>query len=248
MNDKDDTNNPYHEHAQATTIIVREKIVEDNVNEPSLEDPLGECFAQFGYDLDLDLLKQAGAFLDSTHKMWTKNGETTEISSPKPSSSIAKPFIINKKEEEGEEDQVEHTEQVECLSTPSLPHDKKVSIEAPSFITIPFETQYEPQASVPQCLKEPSYAKILKDLCKQASKSMDHCPKKVFLSNKVGYLRWRNILSNGYQIIKMKGWKGLDIRVIRESMVIRFVFIFLHLSSEFFFLFHFISCKFIFFF
>jgi hypothetical protein len=48
MIDEDDTNNHCHEHVQATTIIVREEIVKDNVNEPSLEDPLGECIAQFG--------------------------------------------------------------------------------------------------------------------------------------------------------------------------------------------------------
>jgi hypothetical protein len=83
---------------QATTIIVREEIVEENVNEPSLRDPLGECIAQFECDLDLEkLLEQAGAFLDSTHKMQIENGETTEISSPKPSSPAEEPLIIDKK-------------------------------------------------------------------------------------------------------------------------------------------------------
>jgi hypothetical protein len=39
-------------------------------NEPSLEDPLEECFAQFDFDLDLDMIsEQAKALLDSTPKM-----------------------------------------------------------------------------------------------------------------------------------------------------------------------------------
>jgi hypothetical protein len=75
--------------------------------------------------------------------MRIENGETTEISSPKPSSSTSEPLIIDKNEEEGEEGQVELTDQVERPSTPNLPHDKEVSIEAHSFITIPLEAQHE---------------------------------------------------------------------------------------------------------
>jgi hypothetical protein len=43
--DEDDFSNSYHEHVQATTTLGSEEIVEEIVNEPSLEDPLGECFA-----------------------------------------------------------------------------------------------------------------------------------------------------------------------------------------------------------
>ena len=39
---EDDTNNPHHEHVQAPTTHGSE----ENVDEPSLEDPLGEHFAQ----------------------------------------------------------------------------------------------------------------------------------------------------------------------------------------------------------
>jgi hypothetical protein len=66
--------------------------------------------------------------------------------------------IVNNKEEE---EKVEHLESIEYLerieppSTPNLSNDKEISIEAHSFITIPFETLHEPQALVLQCLKEP---------------------------------------------------------------------------------------------
>jgi hypothetical protein len=41
--------------------------VEETINEPSIEDPLGKCLTAFGGDLDLDtLLEQANALLDST--------------------------------------------------------------------------------------------------------------------------------------------------------------------------------------
>ena len=84
-----------------------------------------------------------------------------------------------------------------------------MSIEAHSFITIPFETHHETQASILQCLKEPSHAQRLKDLCTQDHKSRNHVPKRIFQSKQLGYLRWRNIFLEGYQILKKKGWKGL---------------------------------------
>ena len=128
----------------------------------------------------------------------------------------------------------EEEEQIEPPSTPSLSNDKEVSTEAHSFITIHLQTFH--QASFIQCLKEPSYAKTLKDLCKQASKSRNHCPKKIPLSNKVGYLRWRNILPKGYQIRKKKGWRDLlDNQLIGES-TIKFLPHF-NLCTFFFFLF-----------
>jgi len=95
------------------------------------------------------------------------------------------------------------------MSTPNLFNDKEMSTEAHSFITIPFETLHEPQASVLQCLKEPSFDKFVKDLCTQGHKSRNHLSKKILRSKQVGYLRWRNILLEGYQILKKKWRNGL---------------------------------------
>jgi hypothetical protein len=114
--------------------------------------------------------------------MRNENGETVEISFPNPSPPLAEPLNIENNNVEEEE------EQIEPPSTPSLSNDKELSTKA-HFIAIPLEIFHEPQASFIQCLKELSYAKTLKDLCKQASKSKNHCPKKIPLSNKVGYLR-----------------------------------------------------------
>jgi hypothetical protein len=69
--------------------------------EPGPVDPLGECFAQFEFDLDLDMIReQAEALLDSTPKMRIENGETTEISSSKSSSSTTKPLIVDRYKKE----------------------------------------------------------------------------------------------------------------------------------------------------
>jgi hypothetical protein len=76
MIDEDDSSNPHHEHVQATTTLGSEEVVEEIVNEPSLEDPLEESFAHLEFDLDLDMIhEQAEDLLDST-----ENGKTTEIS------------------------------------------------------------------------------------------------------------------------------------------------------------------------
>ena len=75
-------------------------------NEPSLEDPFEESFAQFEFNLDLDMLcEQAKALLDSTLEMQTENEETIEISFPNSFSSAIEPFIIetNKVEEKDEQ-------------------------------------------------------------------------------------------------------------------------------------------------
>jgi hypothetical protein len=104
---------------------------------------------------------------------------------------------------------VEDLEQIEPPSTPNLSNDKEVSTEAHYFITIPLETHHEPKASVLQCLKEPSYAKIFKDLCTQARTSRNHRLKKILQSKQVGYLRWQNILPECYKRLKKKWWKEL---------------------------------------
>lgn len=69
--------------------------------------------------------------------------------------------IIDNNEEEKEE-------QIEPPSTPNSSNDKEVNTEAPSFIIIPLETHHKCKASAPQCLKEPSFVKVLKDLRTQA--------------------------------------------------------------------------------
>ena len=61
--DEDDSSNSYHEYVQATTALGSEEIVKEIVNEPSLEDPLGECFAQSKCDIYLEkVLEQAETF------------------------------------------------------------------------------------------------------------------------------------------------------------------------------------------
>jgi len=55
-------------------------------------------------------------------------------------------IVDNDEEEEKDEhlEFVKHIEKIEPLSTPNLSNDKEMSIEAHSFITIPFETLHEP--------------------------------------------------------------------------------------------------------
>jgi len=142
MIDEDDSSNPHHEHVQATTTLGSEVVVEEIVNEPSLEDPFEESCAQFEFDLDM-VCEQAEALLDSTPEIRLKNGETTKISFPNTSSLAAE-------EEEKDEhlESVEHLEQIEPPLTPNLSNDKEVSSKAHFFITIPLETIHEPQASI----------------------------------------------------------------------------------------------------
>jgi hypothetical protein len=58
MIDEDDSNNPHHEHVQATTILGSEEVVQEIVNEPSLEDPLEGSFGHLEFDLDLDMIHE----------------------------------------------------------------------------------------------------------------------------------------------------------------------------------------------
>ena len=154
-------------------------------NEPNLEDPMEECFAHFEYDLDLNMSKLRLYWIPLLRCEFRMGNP---LRYPSLTSSVAEPLYIENNNLEEEE------EQIELLSTPSLSNDKEVSTEAHSFITIPLKTRHEPQASFIQFLKEPSHAKILKDPCKQASKSRNHRPKKILTSNRIGYLRWQNIL------------------------------------------------------
>jgi len=203
MIDEDDSSNLHHEHVQATTTLGSEVVFEEIVNEPSMKGPFGESCDQFEFDLDL-VLEQDEALLDSTPEIQPENGETTEISFPNTYSSAAE------EEEKGEHlEFVEHPEHTAPPSNPNLFNDKEVSTETHSFITIPLETLHEPQASVLQYLKESFYNKLVKDLCIQGHKSRNHLPKNILRSKQVGYLRGRNIMPEGYQILKKKWWKRL---------------------------------------
>ena len=117
--------------------------------------------------------------------------------------------IVDNGEEQVEQiEWVEHHEKNQPTTDPNLPNDMEVSIEAPACITVPLETHQEHKASSLVCLQEPSYIKILKDLCTQARKSRNHIPKKILWS-KLFYIRWRNIPPEGYEVLKKKWWKGL---------------------------------------
>jgi hypothetical protein len=103
----------------------------------------------------------------------------------------------------------ENKEQIEPPPIPNLSNEKEVSTKAHSFVTIPLETHHETQVSFLQCLMMLSYAIIIKDLCTEGHKSRNNLPKKIWLSKKIWYLRWRNILLKAYQMFKKKGRKGL---------------------------------------
>jgi hypothetical protein len=180
MIDEDCPSDPHHEHVQATTTFESEEVVEEIFCEPSLEDPLEKSFAQFEFDLDIDMIhEQAKALLDPTPEMRTENGEE------------------------------EMEEQIEPPPILNWSNNKEVSTEVHSLITIPLETLHVPQASFFQCLEEPSYVEIFKvsriDRCKYRNRHT----KKIFRRKQICYIRWWNILPEGYQILKKKGWKGL---------------------------------------
>jgi hypothetical protein len=139
---------------------------------------LEDSFAQFEFDLDLDMVhEQAKALLDPTLEMQTKNGDE------------------------------ENQEQIEPLQNSNLSNEKEVSTEAHSLITIPLETQHEPQVS--HFFEEPSYLEIFKDSCTLDHKSRNRVPKRILRSKLLGYIRWQTILLQGYQVLMKKGWKEL---------------------------------------
>jgi hypothetical protein len=148
-------------------------------SEPSLEDPLEESFAQFEFDLDLDMVHE----------------QAKALLDPTPEMQT----------KNGEE---EKKEQIEPPPILNWPNDKEVSTEAHSFVTIPLETYHSHQVPSFQSLVEPSYVEIFEESHTQNHKSKNHVPKWI-PRNKVNYIRWRNILPEGYLILKRKGWKGL---------------------------------------
>jgi hypothetical protein len=87
---------------------------------------------------------------------------------------------VDNEEEQVEHDgQIEHHEKNQPPTDPNLPSDMEVSSESPACITAPLETHQEPKASSLVHLQEPSYVKILKDLCTQVRKSRNYFPKKI---------------------------------------------------------------------
>jgi hypothetical protein len=108
-----------------------------------------------------------------------------------------------------EEEKEEQLEKIEPPPILILANDKEVSTEAHSFVTIPLETYHSPQVLPFQCLEEPSYVEIFKDSHTQGQKSRNCGPKKISQDKFLGYIRWWNILPEGYHSLKKKGWKGL---------------------------------------
>jgi hypothetical protein len=143
--------------------------------------------------------------------------------------------IVDNNEEQVENiEQIEDHEKSQPPTDPNLPSDMEVSTKAPACIIVPLETHQEPKVSSLDCLQEPSYAKTLKDLCKQARKSRNHFPKKI-LRCKQFYIRWRNILLEGYKVLKKKGWKGLVGHQYDRGSVVKFSppVYFLHFTPHF---------------
>jgi hypothetical protein len=83
------------EYDEVQQICLIEDIMEEVVEESSMEDPLEACSAQFGEDLDLDkLLKQADAMLETTPLVSTEKEETIV---PNPPKKELKPLPVNLK-------------------------------------------------------------------------------------------------------------------------------------------------------
>jgi hypothetical protein len=88
--------------------------------------------------------------------------------------------VVDNKEEQVEHNKrIEHHEKNQPPIDPNMPSDMEVSTKAHAYIAAPFEAHQEPKASSLVRLQEPSYVKILKDLCTQARKYRIHFPKKI---------------------------------------------------------------------
>ena len=133
-------------------------------------------------------------YVTETNKSAHENVQTTTI-------------LVN--EEKAVSKVEEKEEQIESPPILNWSNDKEVSTEVYSLITIPLETQLEPQVSSFQCLEELSYVETFKDSRTQDHKSSGRVPKRIFRNKLLGYIRWRNILPEGYPTLKKKGWKRL---------------------------------------
>jgi hypothetical protein len=116
-------------------------------------------------------------------------------------------LVSKERADNHEEEEEEMEEQIEPPL--NLSNDKDVSTEAHSFVTIPLETYHSSQVSSFQCFEEPSYVAIFEDSHTHNHKSRNRGPKRNFRSKFLGCIRWRNIIPEGYHILKEKGWKGL---------------------------------------
>jgi hypothetical protein len=154
-------------------------------------------------------------------------------------------IVDNKEEHTKQVEQIERVEHYEKSQPPAdsnLPSDMEVSTKTHACITVPLETHQEPKVPSLDCLQEPSHAKILKDLCKQARKSRNHFPKKILrIRSKQFCIRWRNIIPERYKVLKKKGWKGLVGHQYDRGSTVKFspLVYFLHFTPHFLaFLFH----------
>jgi len=83
------------ENTEIGSACLIEEIIEDTIDEASIEDPLEACFAQFGEDMDLDkLLEQADAMLEFAPLESSKEEETAV---PEPPKKELKPLPDNLK-------------------------------------------------------------------------------------------------------------------------------------------------------
>jgi hypothetical protein len=180
----------------------------ETFSEPSLEDPSGECFDEIEYDLDLDkFLEQAVRFrepsledpLEESFAQFEFDLDLDMIHEQAKALLDPTPEVLT--ENGGEEE-----EQLDPPPILNWPNDKEVSTEAYSFVTIPLETYHQVPSF--QCLEESPYVEIFEDSHTHHHKSRNHVPKWI-PRNKDNYIRWLNILPEGYLILKKKGWKGL---------------------------------------
>jgi hypothetical protein len=202
----------------------------DTFSEPSLEDPSGECFDEIEYDLDLDKfleqvvrlressledpLEESFAQFEFDLDLDIVHEQAKALLDPAPELRIGN----------GEE---EKNEQFEPPPILNWPNDKEVSTETHSFVTIPLETYHSHQVPSFQCLEEPSYIEIFEESHTEDHKSRNRVPKWI-PRNKDNYIRWRNILPEGYLIIKKKGWKELVGHPYKRGRCGIFLFYFPH--------------------
>jgi hypothetical protein len=183
----------------------------DTFSKPSLEDPSGECFDEIEYDLDLDkFLEQAVRFRESSledplEESFAQFKFDLDLDIVHEQAKALLDPAPEMRTENGEEEKMEQFEPPPILN---WPNDKEVSTEAHSFVTIPLETYHSHQVPSFQCLEEPSYVEIFEESHTEDHKSRNRVPKWI-PRNKDNYIKWRNILPEGYLIIKKKGWKGL---------------------------------------
>ncbi|XP_059428511.1 uncharacterized protein LOC132162270 [Corylus avellana] len=72
------------EYEEMQQVCLIEEIIEEVVEESSIDDPLEACLAQFGEDLDLDkLLEQADAILETASLLSSEKEETSVLDPPK---------------------------------------------------------------------------------------------------------------------------------------------------------------------